>query len=153
MEKKLYDLNHGICEGERCNRNGCHGRIELHRTSDCCSCHIHPPCSYCVNAIAYCNICGFEEDDTHDITENVIPSNTIKFEINEPIYPTYDPKPIYEVVRYFDDIYEATVKSNLDEKTARNEAIKYANSKPRHYVSFGVRKMKFSYLEWIKNFS
>lgn len=90
-----------------------------------CSCHIHPPCGYCVekNSNLSCDNCG--EDPYEDISTN------------------------WEVVKYWDDIYDGIVASNLTE----NEAIRKANSFKRSiYTTYGVRKMeveKKTFLEWL----
>lgn len=50
----------GYMKGEECNRNGCKGIIDEHEKEGCCSCHINPPCSYCVDAAEYCPECGWD---------------------------------------------------------------------------------------------
>jgi hypothetical protein len=52
----------GLIEGEICNRNGCKGTIERIDDDTSCSCHIHPPCSHCVDARHECKECGHEID-------------------------------------------------------------------------------------------
>lgn len=52
----------GFCEGEPCNRNGCHGHIAI-RASENCSCHISPPCSSCTSPRNYCLECDWDEAD------------------------------------------------------------------------------------------
>jgi hypothetical protein len=54
----------GYSKGEVCNRDGCQGIIQEHEKEGFCSCHINPPCSYCVDSVAYCELCdwdGYEE--------------------------------------------------------------------------------------------
>jgi hypothetical protein len=58
----MPDESIGTWEGESCNRNGCTGIIELHPI-DGCSCHINPPCSACVGQTAFCQQCGWDEDE------------------------------------------------------------------------------------------
>lgn len=48
----------GYEEGEICNRGGCAGLIEIN-DEGCCSCHISPPCSYCVDDKHFCPECGW----------------------------------------------------------------------------------------------
>lgn len=54
----MMDLGYG--SGDRCNRNGCRGIIDEHEKDGCCSCHIHPPCSYCTTDASYCDECGWD---------------------------------------------------------------------------------------------
>ena len=58
--------NLGNIKGEICNRDGCCGVIAEHEKEGCCSCHIHPPCSYCTTDTSFCPICNWEPSD--DIT-------------------------------------------------------------------------------------
>lgn len=52
--------------GEVCRRNNCAGVIEeIDPDEGCCSCHIHPPCSYCTTPKEGCPECGWKsKDDT-----------------------------------------------------------------------------------------
>lgn len=52
-------MEHGTECGEVCNRKGCMGVIELSETNLSCSCHINPPCSYCVDDRHYCPECNW----------------------------------------------------------------------------------------------
>jgi len=52
----------GTWEDEDCRRNGCAGRIKLEPVENC-SCHIAPPCSACVEQVAYCPECDWRSDD------------------------------------------------------------------------------------------
>lgn len=52
----------GINEGEKCNRDGCPGTINLEPIHDC-SCHISPPCESCVSLAFECSECGWRSDD------------------------------------------------------------------------------------------
>ncbi|MET3790696.1 hypothetical protein [Aquamicrobium terrae] len=52
----------GYAEGEMCNRGGCVGVIELHRSENC-SCHITPPCLSCTSPRGYCPACDWQEAD------------------------------------------------------------------------------------------
>jgi len=49
--------------GQVCGRKGCKGTIEEHPSDGGCSCHINPPCSYCVDPREYCGTCGWEAAD------------------------------------------------------------------------------------------
>lgn len=51
----------GYCEGDKCNRDGCNGVIELHPVENC-YCHINPPCGNCTAKRGFCPVCGWEED-------------------------------------------------------------------------------------------
>ena len=53
----------GYDKGEQCNRNGCDGILEENDSSDSCSCHINPPCSYCTTNRCYCEKCGWDGED------------------------------------------------------------------------------------------
>lgn len=59
MEQALI----GTITGEQCNRNGCKGIIEESPAHGVCSCHIHPPCSHCVDDRHYCPICNWQGID------------------------------------------------------------------------------------------
>ena len=50
----------GTETGEVCNRNGCKGVIEEHIKEGACSCHLNPPCSYCVDDNHYCPECNWD---------------------------------------------------------------------------------------------
>lgn len=56
----MSDLGYG--EGETCNRKGCVGVIDSHR-SDNCSCHINPPCGSCTSPRNFCPVCDWQEAD------------------------------------------------------------------------------------------
>ena len=51
--------NHGLEEGDKCNRNGCEGVLLLPKTENC-SCHISPPCSACVDNCVVCPVCDWK---------------------------------------------------------------------------------------------
>lgn len=56
MDKQL-----GYETGEVCNRNAdCPGIIKEKERQGSCSCHINPPCSYCVDDYHYCSLCGWD---------------------------------------------------------------------------------------------
>ena len=56
----------GMEEGETCGRDGCEGEIRLtYEPEGGCSCHISPPCGYCVTPREECNECDWRAvDDT-----------------------------------------------------------------------------------------
>jgi len=58
MESFMEEV--GFTEGEKCNREGCDGIIDIH-PSENCSCHISPPCYSCTSPRAFCPVCGLEE--------------------------------------------------------------------------------------------
>ena len=53
------EANPGLAFGEVCNRKGCKAILQEAESDGCCSCHIHPPCSYCTTNRAYCPACGW----------------------------------------------------------------------------------------------
>lgn len=50
----------GYEKGDICNRNGCIGIIDEYEGEGGCTCHINPPCSYCVDSRAYCPECSWD---------------------------------------------------------------------------------------------
>lgn len=52
----------GYCEGDKCDRNGCEGVIQLHPIENC-SCHIFAPCFACTSPRCFCDVCGWEESE------------------------------------------------------------------------------------------
>jgi hypothetical protein len=60
--KMTEHIQKGEVSGELCNRNGCVGVIEEILRDGCCSCHINPPCSYCIDAEYYCPVRGWGDD-------------------------------------------------------------------------------------------
>lgn len=65
----------GLIEGDICNRNGCKGKMVEKDDGGCCSCHINPPCSYCVNKEYYCSECGEEVGPPEDKGSSSLPTN------------------------------------------------------------------------------
>lgn len=52
-------------DGEECGRNGCKGILEEKpQELEGCSCHLHPPCAYCVNKVGCCPICEWNTLDS-----------------------------------------------------------------------------------------
>lgn len=51
----------GYQAGDTCNREGCNGLIEEY-DRELCTCHINPPCESCTAGVAYCPICGWEDE-------------------------------------------------------------------------------------------
>lgn len=126
----------GFCKGEVCNRNGCNGIIDEIEKEGGCSCHICPPCDYCVNLDQFCPKCNWENEDIPMVNkiENI---TTIKTE----------PKIIeddgfkYNIYRYFDDVLEGFSGTNLTYGNAKRETDRL-NSQPRHYVYYELKKVK-----------
>ncbi len=85
MQTTAVDVDHvrvkvNIEEGGRCPRKTCSGKMEFQR-DESCSCHIHPPCSACVNAVLTCNRCGWNIFDD-DIDEEPSPlDNALKMAV------------------------------------------------------------------------
>lgn len=52
----------GYEAGELCNRDGCEGILEKDTCEEGCSCHLHPPCSYCM-ADVICPECNWSSED------------------------------------------------------------------------------------------
>lgn len=49
-------------EGQMCGVDGCQGIIRFQEPENC-SCHLHPPCSSCLNLKLYCPVCQRIEDE------------------------------------------------------------------------------------------
>lgn len=57
---KKEELEAGMEVGDKCNRGDCKGVIEeTEGDYDGCSCHINPPCSYCVEDRTCCTDCDY----------------------------------------------------------------------------------------------
>jgi len=69
--KQHRKMNIGNETGELCNRDGCKGIIEEHEKEGSCSCHINPPCSYCVDDAHYCPECDWQGIDDQKSHGNV----------------------------------------------------------------------------------
>lgn len=52
-----------------------------------------------------------------------------------------NPKGVYRVARYFDDMFEQYVTENMSKKEAR-EKCNELNKSPRHYVYYGIVQQK-----------
>lgn len=61
---KYKPLSKGIEEGDKCNRNGCEGILRLSDRINC-SCHISPPCSYCMDREICCPECDWKYSDDY----------------------------------------------------------------------------------------
>lgn len=64
-----------IIQGQRCIGT-------IHRHKDTCSCHIHPPCSACVDSYMYCDTCDWDD------REVIVPTMLKGFDIK--LGQTYD---------------------------------------------------------------
>lgn len=54
----------GTEEGDICNRNGCQGRLIMENPNGgSCSCHLNPPCSFCMEALPTCPVCHWQEEE------------------------------------------------------------------------------------------
>lgn len=96
----------------------------------CCACHIHPPCAYCVhkNENLSCSKCG---EDPYSKLENKD----------------------WEVVQYWDNIFDKVITTNLSETEARGMADSF---KRNIYTTYGVRKkleQRRTFKEWIEQIS
>ncbi len=127
----------GIEKGEVCNRDGCTGIIDEHEKEGGCSCHINPPCWYCVHDATFCPVCGYE--GAEEQRQSIMSAPTFK-PIEFPKAPEpFDDGKLYKVCRYFDDMFEATVGKDL----TRPDAIKLLdkmNSQDRYYVSYQMNE-------------
>lgn len=57
-------MEEGTEVGDICGRGDCKEIIVENYPDDMggCSCHIHPPCSFCTFDAAYCDGCGWEPE-------------------------------------------------------------------------------------------
>jgi hypothetical protein len=53
-------MTEGYEKGDICNRDGCDGILDEHHSDGCCSCHVNPPCSHCVEDRSYCTKCHYD---------------------------------------------------------------------------------------------
>lgn len=126
---------HGLLNGEICNRNGCKG-IVFHEPEGCCSCHLNPPCSFCTDDGAVCFDCGWEN------RREYIQQKSDPMPVKQTAPPEIqDDGKLYSVERYFDDIWEATTAKNLTLPAASKKCDEM-NNLPRHYVSYRIREQK-----------
>ncbi len=74
----MSEIEIGNLLGERCNRNECTGTIVEHDSEGGCSCHIAPPCSYCVTSREYCSECDWDAQEEEIIKDSkIVKSNYI----------------------------------------------------------------------------
>lgn len=45
----------------------CIGRLIEKHYGEGCSCHLNPPCSYCVDTTLICDTCGWEPEDVNSV--------------------------------------------------------------------------------------
>lgn len=127
----------GYCKGEVCNRDGCKSLIQEHHSEGGCSCHINPPCSWCETSREYCPGCGWDgREEQIEAYRSIKPAAPF---VPSPPKEIQDDGKLYDVVRYFDDVYEGTNATGLT-LPAATELSKKLNSMPRHYVSYSVRE-------------
>jgi len=124
---------HGILEGETCNRNGCTGIIKDAREGQC-SCHINPPCGYCTSDKQYCDVCGWENDDIY-ASKEAMPIAAPQKHVKE---READGKK-YMVIRYFDTYPELVIANNLDYNQAVKILEKY-NGDSNNLISFDIKE-------------
>lgn len=60
----------GYLEGEICNRDGCEEPISLKEVEGGCSCHINPPCTYCMTPREHCTECGWDAQEEQEAEEH-----------------------------------------------------------------------------------
>jgi hypothetical protein len=69
FDSKNETPKHGEEPGQVCNRRGCLGILvdttEIDKViyEQGCSCHINPPCSFCVMNHTACPVCGWQGKD------------------------------------------------------------------------------------------
>ena len=63
-------MEEGIEKGYVCNRNGCEAILDEHEKEGCCSCHINPPCGYCMLDTTFCPLCGWDAEEERMEYEN-----------------------------------------------------------------------------------
>lgn len=78
MVPMLYGLEGGNCDGEICGRNGCQGTIVENPGEGGCSCHICPPCGYCVNMQYNCDTCDWNSEDEDKYYESLKKPEPVK---------------------------------------------------------------------------
>jgi len=57
-ERSVLDI------GSRCGHKGCNGTVRSAREDEgyCCSCHLNPPCTFCVEPELYCDECDWTDE-------------------------------------------------------------------------------------------
>jgi hypothetical protein len=112
----------GYLKGETCNRDGCKGVIDEHETDRSCSCHINPPCSYCIESREYCPVCdwdGREEQIAHE--KKITESYTSAGEIGS----FYNSKEA--------NVYRENVLKMMDGKMPRPNTLMYIDEGHTHF--------------------
>ena len=79
---KSETIELGYLVGEKCNRDKCTGTIVEHSSDGGCSCHISPPCLYCVTSREYCSECDWDAREEEIIEDSKI----VKSEYAPPVY-------------------------------------------------------------------
>lgn len=58
-------------EGDLCPYEDCSGSLEWGEREGDCSCHINPPCHYCVDRPMICAVCGEDPEDCAEPVEKI----------------------------------------------------------------------------------
>jgi hypothetical protein len=82
-----YIETFGYMPQEWCGRNKCTGILYNKIQDGECTCHINPPCYYCVNTIGCCPVCGWNEVDSLGTREVLIEKTTFWVELRIPTHP------------------------------------------------------------------
>lgn len=128
MANKIY---YGEADGETCNRNNCLGTmVAVRNNEDGCSCHLHPPCSYCVYTEAICDVCNHNTKDPDPI-------------INEP-----RELKTWCVYQTFDDVPEKDIATFVTQSEADRIV---SNFKRSIYTARWTQPMRMTFNEWLKN--
>ena len=110
MPKKYED-------GDLCPDADCSGRLEWGERENC-SCHINPPCHYCVDRPLICDVCGEDPEDCAEPVEKIDdrpalpPPVTRAPPSNPPPWSAPPPPPMTEREQRANLIYRRLVCSN-----------------------------------------
>lgn len=131
--------NIGYVKGEICNRDGCDGIIDEHILDGGCSCHINPPCGYCTEPKSFCVKCGWddkEEQAESQQKQTVVPVlQLIQHSFDHEKYYNEDDGKLYDVNKYFDDVFDGKITTGKTLGEARRIKDKY---KRNIYTSYKV---------------
>lgn len=143
----------GYEKEEVCNRDGCIGIIKEKDLDGGCSCHINPPCGYCTTPKEYCPNCNWDaeqEDLEYYLTPFMLqhpkprPKKYYSWEYNvmDTKYKGDDLKPIWNVCKYWDEVFDGVVYTGL---TREQADLKKQSLSRNIYTSFGVTKNENRY--------